>query len=46
MSAERDFLFSAADSLRIRQLIAYSLVVFFAKLNGKPVPPISSPPVE
>jgi len=45
-SESQDFLFSSSDALRIRQLIAYSLVVFFAKLYGKKVPDISSVPKE
>lgn len=45
-SDSQDFLFSAADALRIRQLIAYSLVVFFAKLYGKKIPDIPPVPAE
>jgi len=32
------FVFTMDESLRIRQLIGESLVIFFAKLNGLPVP--------
>lgn len=37
-SPEDPFIFSSGEALRIRQLIAESLVAFFAKLNGLSIP--------